>query len=243
MSGIEQRPEGLVKLSGTIRNYKVIRASANFVFTDSDKTKLGVVAIAAGLAGLSGQAISTASSAATEENADCVEFDLNGKPVKGWVWRSPFKEGDVVDVAAEWQGDHYEAGGIARPIDHMIALYPHCSRGTARHVKNGAKWGVIFILLFLLMVEMMGVASRGIGKYSNEVLSMPHLLVALGVVCFFMLMVVSMIRKWMVFVRLAEKVFRTLDLPDPSNIDLVNSSKAQRKPDDSGEFGTFYFRY
>src|SRR5690242_669596 len=114
MSNINQL-EGMVKLSGTIANYKCTRASASFVFTDSDRTKLGVVAIAAGVAGLSGPAISTASYAAsTEEEADYVEFELDGKPVKGWVWRSPFEEGDEVEVAAEWQGDHYEAGAIAR---------------------------------------------------------------------------------------------------------------------------------
>ena len=64
-----------------------------------------------------------------------------------------------------------------------------------------------------------------------------------GIGIFFSMAAFSMARKWMVFVRLAEKVFRTLDLPNPSNIDLVKSSKAQRKPDDPGEFGTFYFRY
>ena len=244
MSGdIEQRPEGLMKLSGTIQNYKVTRASANFVFTDSDKTTLGVVAIAAGIAGLSGQAISTASSTSAEENADYVEFDLNDMPVKGWLWRSPFKEGDVVDVAAEWRGDHYEAGGIVRPEDHTIALYPHCSRGRTRHIKNAVKWGGIFFLVFVLLFEIAGLSIRGLDRSMTLFSSAPHLWSILGIACFFSLMIFSVTRKWMVFVRLAEKVFRTLGLPDPSNIDLVKSSKAQRKPEDPGAFGTFYFRY
>jgi hypothetical protein len=67
--------------------------------------------------------------------------------------------------------------------------------------------------------------------------------VALGCFLFFGLMTYSLTRKWMPFVRLAEKVFTTLGLPDPGNIDLVKSSKAQRKPDDPSEFGNFYFRY
>lgn len=239
---IEKRQMGLVRLSGTIRNYKVTRASANFVFTDNDWSRLGVVAIAAGIAGLSGQSISTASSASAEEEADFVEFDLDGNPIRGWVWRSPFKEGDVVDVAAEWAVDHYEAGGIARPDDHTIALYPHCSRGRARHIKNAAKWGGLVILLILLGFEALGL-TRGIDEYMNDFLSTDHLLVASIAVVFFTLVMISMTRKWMVFVRFAEKVFRTLGLPDPGNIDLVKSSKAQRKPNDSAEFGTFYFRY
>lgn len=57
-----------------------------------------------------------------DEEADYVEFVLEGQPIKGWVWRSPFQEGDEVEVAAEWQKDHYEVFGIARPVDHTIAL-------------------------------------------------------------------------------------------------------------------------
>ena len=240
--GIERRPTGLVKLSGTIRNYKVTRASANFVFTDNDKAALGVGAIAAGIAGLSGQAISTASSASAEEDADYVEFDLNAEPIKGWVWRSPLKEGDVVDLAAEWQGDHYEAGGIARPGDHTIALYPHCSRGRARHIKNAVKWWFIGVSIFCVLVLLGGLSITGMDGFRSAFADGLAWGV-LGSYIFFGIATFSMARKWMVFVRLAEKVFRTLGLPDPSNIDLVKSSKAQRKPDDPGEYGTFYFRY
>ena len=64
---IEQRPAGLVKLTGTIENYKVTRTEASFMFTDTDRTKLGVIAIAAGIARLSGPATSTAAYAASAE--------------------------------------------------------------------------------------------------------------------------------------------------------------------------------
>lgn len=98
---------------------------------------MGVIAVAAALAGLGGQAIAVANNAhSVEEEADYVQFGLNGSVVQGWVWRSPFSEGDEVHVAAQWIGDHYEAFGIARPADKTIALYPHCSRSKTRHVKN-----------------------------------------------------------------------------------------------------------
>ncbi len=67
--------------------------------------------------------------------------------------------------------------------------------------------------------------------------------VVAGSCAFFGLMTISLARKWMPFVRLTEKLCRTLDLPNPGNVDLVASSKRQRKEDDPGEFGTFYFRY
>ena len=109
------------KLSGTICNLKVTRDSASFFFTRDDQMQMGGVAIAAAIAGLGGPAIASASNAsAVDEEADYLEFDLNGQSVKGWVWRNPpFKNGDVVDVAAQFVGDHCAVGhGQRRLLDH-----------------------------------------------------------------------------------------------------------------------------
>lgn len=46
--------DGLTKLSGTIRNLKVTRGTASFVFTESDRSKMGVIAIAAAMADMGG---------------------------------------------------------------------------------------------------------------------------------------------------------------------------------------------
>ncbi len=233
--------DGLVKLSGTITNLKVKRDNASFVFTQSDQTKMGVIAIAASLVGLGGQAISTASNASsTEEEADYLEFELNGRLVKGWVWRNPFKEGDSIIVAAEKQAYHFEAFGITRVKDKQIALYPHCSRGFIAHVSNAIKWwffagSVVLLCLYTPIILFVGGA--------NLFTKTENLWGLLGLMVFFALVAYNLTRKWMPFVRLAEKVFRALDLPNPTNIDLVKSSKAQRTDKDSGEFGTFYFRY
>ena len=128
-----------------------------------------------------------------------------------------------------------------REID-TIALYPHCSRGRARHIKNAVNWWLVGVSLWLLgLLVVMFPITRSERYLPLMAEGFPY--VALGSYVFFGIVTISMTRKWMVFVRLAEKVFRTLGLPDPSNIDLVKSSKAQRKPDDPGEFGTFYFRY
>jgi len=233
----------LVKLTGTIANYMVTRAEASFVFTDSDRNAMGVIAIASAIAGLSGPAVATAANAnATEEDADYVEFDLDGKAVKGWVWRSPFREGDKVEVAAEWRGDHYETAGIARPEDRTIALYPHCSRGRTQHLKNAIKWWLISATLLNLCTFLIALPTFGIHDYLN-VMREILVYVAATLYLFFGVMTFSLTRKWMPFVRLAEKVFTTLGWPSPGNVDLVKSTRAQRKPDDPGELGTFYFRY
>jgi hypothetical protein len=176
---------------------------ASFVFTKTDQTRMGVVAIAAALSGLSGQAMVTASNATSmEEEADHVQFRLDGQLVKGWVWRSPFKEGDVVEVAAEWQGDHYEAFGIARPGDRTIALYPHCSRGRARHVKNAIKWWLwLGVLLPFLSLIFIGILLSGFSNIFEL-----GLFITSGIAsAFFALMFASLSRQWMPYVRVAEK--------------------------------------
>jgi hypothetical protein len=227
-----------------ITHYKKTRGHASFVLTDSDKTGMGIVAVVAGLAGLSGQAVSLAGQASdTEEEADYVEFELDGKPVKGWLWRSPFKEGDEVNVAAYWQGEHYELYGMARPRDKTVALYPHCSRGKRTHVRNAVKWwgiSLFFSLLALAFILLAVTDFQGIYFLFDTRFFWGFLI---GFSAFFAIMTFFLTRQWLPFVHLAEQVFRTLELPNPSSIDLVKSSKAQRTDQDPGEFGTFYFRY
>jgi hypothetical protein len=188
------------------------------------------------LAGQSGQAISTASNASnTEEQADYLQFTLNGVTVKGWVWRSPFKEGDNVDVAAEWQIGHYEIFGIARPSDRMIALYPHCSRGRARHIKNAIKWWLIFSVIGTGVSLLPGFSADRLFK--DIFILGSACLIRVGIIIF------ALCKQWMPFVRLSEKIFNALGFPDAGNMDLIKSSKAQRTANDPAELGIFYFHY
>ena len=231
----------LTKLTGSISNLKVTRASASFVFTQEDQTGLGVVAVAAAIAGLGGQAMAAASNAsAVEEEADYLEFEVNGEPVKGWVWRNPFQNGDVVSIAAARSEAHWESYGMARLNDRTIALYPHCSRGRARHFVNAFKWWFFGAGGFVSFVGI-PLFYFTAGERFFEIKEIPIAL--LGLMAFFGVMTFSLSMKWMPFVRVAEKIFRTLDLPNPSNIDLVKSTKTKRAEHDPGELGAFYFRY
>ncbi len=239
---------GLEVLRGRISHYQAERHFADFVFTDQDRKGMGVLAVAAGLAGLSGQAVGMASAAgSTKEEADYLQFEIDGKPVKGWVWRSPFQEGDRVEVAAEWQADHYELYAIARPADNTIALYPHCSRGSKSHWRNAWEWWLIgssvVVAIGILITE-------GIGFFSSQsMLFDPDgakiLLLGLPAMFFpfFALMTWSLGRKWMPFVRLSERVFTALGWDNPAEVDLVKRSKAQRRGGESFDYGVFYFRY
>ena len=109
-------------------------------------------------------------------------------------------------------------------------------------MKNAIKWWVIGATLFNLFTLLISLPVVGFHDYLRVLREVVVYVVA-GFYLFFGLMTFSMTRQWMPFVRLAEKVFTTLGWPSPGNVDLVKSTKAQRKPDDPGELGTFYFRY
>jgi len=114
-----------------------------------------VVAVLASLAGLGGQATMISANAhSMEEMADYVAFQIDGKELKGWLWRSPFSDYDNVDVAVEWQGEYFELFSVCRPRDRTIALYPHCSRARAKHIGNAIKWWVLILLSFYSFMFM-----------------------------------------------------------------------------------------
>jgi hypothetical protein len=234
--------QSIKKITGVIEKYSATRGEARFVFNDHDQTALGMTAVAAGFAGLSGQAIATASNASNlEEEADFLTFEIAGRKISGWIWRSPFKEGDAVEVLGQDDADSFELVAITRPADRVIALYPHCSRGTGAHVKNAAKWWAIGSIASAVLLHLIALTT-GTENYWEEV-GRPMLLGSAGVAAFFALMTVSLAMKWMPFVQTAEMVFAALGWRNAKNVDLVKSSKALRKAEDPGEYGTFYFRY
>lgn len=71
----------------------------------------------------------------TGDVSDLLEFDLDGKPVKAWVWVAVFSDGDEVEVVAERAGDFWQDYGIRRIADRIVALHPHGSRGRYAHYK------------------------------------------------------------------------------------------------------------
>lgn len=237
-------------LRGKLENYSKSRESANFVFTETDRNIMGSIAILASLAGMAGQAASTASSASdTTEPADFVKFTLNGKQVRGWLWCSPFKEGDEVEAVVEQHGDEYYVYALTRPADRLIALYPHCSRGRKAHWKNAAKWwfkgASWFALGFIVFGLIISLASDGTKGLDKVVLFLiPTSFIGSYLILGFAIVMLGY--QWMSFVRLAEQIFTTLGWQDVRSIDLQARSKAKRtnpEPDTSGGYGYVYYRY
>jgi hypothetical protein len=230
---------------GIIRNLRGTRTSQEFLFTDADRTAMGVTAVAAGLAGLGGVAIGLAASAEdTTEEADLLEFELNGKSIRAWVWVSAFEEGDEVEIVAEQFGRVWHAFGIRRISDQIVALHPHCSRGRYAHYKATVRWWfLIYSLMMLVMVALVSILAyfKGVDDWL-PVFNMCVVGGAMGAAVFG-LIAFNISRKFMRSVRLAERIFHGFGWKNVKSIDLPAVTKKSKQPGDPGALGILYFRY
>jgi len=232
-------------LRGRISNLRKTRCSQDFFFSDADRAKMGATAIAAGVAGLGTVAVGLSGMAMdTTEEADLLEFDLDGKPVKAWIWWSVFSEGDDVEVVAEYWGDTWQAFGIRRVADKIVALHPHCSRGRIAHYRASIKWGGISFasLMFLgyLIIACFAIFKGGV---STEELFISGAIGTLMTAAGFAFVIYRVSRKMMGFVRLAEGIFEGFGWKDVKNIDLPAITKKNKQPGEPGALGVLYFRY
>lgn len=235
----------LEKIKGRITHYKKSREMANFFFTDHDRSIMGLSAIAGALAGAAGIAASTARDAANlREQADYIEMKINGQLAKGWVWFSPFKDGDEVEIIGTQQNDYFEIIAVTRPKDKVIALYPHCSRGKTAHIKTVFKWWFLSVsfLVAILAPVVFGFFDLISGK--DEIFSLidfDYIYVCAAVYAIFGAYAYVTGKKFMMYVHAATRIFKVMDLQDPDHIDLPKRTK--RKPGDPGAFGVMYFNY
>lgn len=196
-------------LRGRITGLRKTRRAQEFFFTDADQKKISATAIAAGLAGLGGIAVGLSGMAMdTTEEADLLEFDLDGKPVKAWVWQSVFDEGDEVEVVVEQSDVHWQGYGIRRIRDKIVALHPHCTRGRNAHYRAAVKlWLKVCTPLLLLMYILTGAIafSESLGNWAGIIqmwiVGGSGLMAILGVIAF------RISRRFMGFVSLAETIF------------------------------------
>lgn len=232
-------------IRGKIEKLKITRLEADFVFTDVDRAGIGGTAILAGLTGLGGAAIGLASSE-TREAADATEFDIGVQHISGWLWRCPFNEGDEVEVVGEYIGDNFETYAVTRPCDRLIALHPHCMRGTNAHKQNGIKqwrddciYKSSFFFLFLIVVDFFTEDY----SISLDFIIFVGALILISFPLFFAYLNWRLTSRWMKFARLCDRIFESLGWENPKEVDLPARSKAQRKKGETWEMGAFYHRY
>ncbi|MFL9867982.1 hypothetical protein PQR67_27730 [Paraburkholderia fungorum] len=232
-------------LRGRISNLRQTRRSRDFLFTAADRKKMGAAAIAAGVAGLGGIAVGLSGMAMdTTEEADLLEFNLDQKCIRAWVWTSVFKDGDEVEVVAEEMGDEWQGYGVRRIDDRIVALYPHCSRGRYAHYKSTFGWlvkiyGALYVFMWVLGIVMM--ALRRDTDYSSFISYM--LMGGLSGLLVFGFIALRISSKMMGFVRLAEGIFDGFGWKNVKSIDLPSITKKGKQPGDPGPLGVLYFRY
>jgi hypothetical protein len=241
--------DDLQKLTGHIKNFRKSREAANFFFTARDQSNMRLGAILSALIGDSGQAATLSNYASSMESmGDYVQFELDGRSLAGWLWGSPFKEGDYVEAAVKIQGSRYELFALYKPEERTIALYPHCIKGTRAYLRAALRRtlfaNAFFITALSLLFLFGGKQSLEQGiKFisSREALGGLFLgMVITSGICF------TMLRKWLPFAKLAEKIFRALDFPSPSDINLSESTKRLTAPDEDDEDeedNGLYFKY
>lgn len=234
-----------VLLRGHIRNLRKTRCRRDFVFTEADRTKMSATAIAAGLAGLGGVAAGLGAMAVdTSEEADLLDFEVDGVPVKAWVWVSVFADGDDVEVVAERTDDTWIGYGIRRVTDRIVALHPHCSRGRFAHYRASARWWFklttgLLVATYLLIISVALLRSL----HNWTALLQGGALGGLGLALILAIIGYRIAKKYAGFVNLAEKIFEVFGWPDVKNIDLPALTKKNKKPGDPGGLGILFFRY
>ena len=234
-------------LRGRIQSLRKKRCCSDFVSTASDRASMCATAVGTGLAGLGGIAAGLGAMAMdTTEEADLLEFELDGKPVKAWVWVSVFKEGDEVEVVAEPDGDGWRGYGIRRMSDRIVALHPHCSRGRYAHYKASFSWFVKIVgglLLAAFAIEMLVAVTRGLTSQDLGIFAL--LAIAGGLLGALILggIAYRISSRFMGFVRLAEGIFQVFGWPNVKHIDLPALTKKTKTSGDPGALGVLYFRY
>ena len=238
------QPAGMKRLQGRIAGLRKTRKERDFVLSQIGGVGLGASAVGAALGGMSGASIGIATMD-TEEAADYVEFELDGRPVQGWLWRFPFQDGDTVELVGEPAGDRFVAYGVRRPEDGLVALYPHCVEGWRSHLKSNLRfWAWVFAGLYAIALGIMIVLAL-----SRDGIDMTHFLTMVVGYSLPMCVLVFGFLAWRAtaklkgFALMSEAVFRGFGWPEPARINLRERSRARRQAGDPSGYGDFFFRY
>lgn len=233
-----------VLVRGTIQNLKRLRRSHGFVLSQIQQRDIGITAVGAAAMGMSAVGIGLANMAASsDEEADWVEFELDGKQMQGWLWLLPMRNGDRVEVVAEKvERERYVVYAVKRDGDDIVAVYPHATAGRKEHYRIMAKsmLGAYFFISAIGVFVMHTPGDFGVNFWSF-VKFMSGVL--FGSLVMFAIIFCRVTRKMMGFVRLAEAIFRTYGWPDVENINLRKTSRANRRDNTLPNFGRYYFRY
>ncbi|PTB22741.1 hypothetical protein C9I57_03035 [Trinickia symbiotica] len=234
-----------VLLRGKISNLQRTRRSHDFVLTQAQQWQVGATAVGAAALNMGAAGIGLLNMAAnSDEEADWVRFEVDGKEIEGWLWMMPMRNNDNVEVVAQQVGENrYVAYSVMRKSDNLLAVYPHATAGRKAHYKNIMRMMFLtFFIVYPISIVAFYIAGNGfggdpIGFFSDMALY--------GGAAFIMVFIIfyRVARKLMNFAYMAEAIFRAYGWPDAENIDLRKTSRENRRENKLPNYGNFYFRY
>ncbi|MFL9895683.1 putative type VI secretion system effector [Paraburkholderia sp. RL17-381-BIF-C] len=233
-----------ILLRGTIANLQRSRRTHDFVLTRFQQNAVGATAMGAAAIGLGATGIGLVNMASdADEEADWVEFELDGMQMQGWLWLLPMRNGDVVELVAEKVGENrYVVYSVKRDGDDIVSVYPHATAGRKQHYRSMEK---IMFWAFVLVNAIGVFAMHRPGDFGDNFLSFAAFMgVAMAAtLVVFLVIFYRVTKKMMGFVRLAEAIFKTYGWPDVENINLRKTSCEHRGTNTLANYGRYYFRY
>lgn len=230
-------------LKGVISNLKTQRRRQDFVTSDAQRGYIEAAAAGAALMGMGAQAMGLVNiSANSAEEADWVEFELDGNAMRGWMWKMPMSNGDYVEVVAESAGrGRYVVYSIRRPEDDIVAVFPHAMCGRPALYRRVMK----MMLWFFCIIYGVALPAFLHGIDSDMLSTMLKVLGAGYFLSFLMLWTLFYIsyRKLRGFADLAEQIFECYGWQNPGKIDLMKSSKKARPTEVLDMYGIHYYRH
>ncbi|MCQ4093507.1 hypothetical protein NOM73_02390 [Erwinia persicina] len=162
------------------------------------------------------------------DTAEYVQGSINGRPFRGWVGQTRLQAGDEVEMAVEWQEDHYQVYAITLPEERIISICPKCDMGRLAH----AWWRIknMLILTVVLMSMVIGVCvlisddGEGGGFWAEN----SGFLLMMLIICipFTGLIAFSAYKAYApTTCKLAEEIFKVLNMENPTGINLKKKRK------------------
>ncbi|OCF94777.1 putative type VI secretion system effector [Gilliamella apicola] len=156
--------------------------------------------------------------------ANFVNVQIDGVIYRGWIGDCPFQAGEEVAVIAQWQEDHYELYALAKPDERIISICPNCSKGRIAYLIHQAKATLFLILYFMILFNVFYILVWGslyqLLHLTAEYISfMKPIFFGSSIFCSIG-MIIESIPNVNKKAKIAEKIFKTLNLPKIARMDL-----------------------
>lgn len=210
----------LRRLAGVVANLVITSTSEELVFSEQDRSRLGLAAVGAAAVGeaVSSTILSSGSSGA-EMRMEYFSCLVNGTRIVGKFHKVGFSDGEVVEFVLQ---EDVETGTLVcraarSEARRILWMMPYCSRGHVAQKRSSVKWSFIFALGATV------VAAIAEHVFTQDVPNEPLLSIAMFYLATFIgMLVVNLAARSRFYphAHSATEVFASLGYPNPELVDL-----------------------